>query len=785
MKEDPEKIKELLEKLDVLLKRQESFSEEINGLREEIYQLKTGQSEVSTEVEPVSEFAEEDLVPSEGHSSKEKIKYYVEKEPAQKHEKPPASKPKIDLEKFIGENLISKIGIVITIIGVAIGAKYTIENQLISPLTRIVLGYLVGIGLLGFGIRLKEKYKNYSAVLVSGAMAIMYFITFAAYSFYDLFPQVIAFALMVVFTIFTVIAAINYNKQVIALIGLVGAYAVPFLLGDGSGNVVVLFSYMVIINIGVLAIAFQKYWKPVYYSAFVLTWVIYSSWSAFNFYNAEYFNTGFAFLILFFVTFYVTFLAYKLLRKEQFNIGDILLLLANSFIFYGHGYAYLYDHASYNNLLGLFTLVNAIIHFIVSLVIYQQKLGDRKLFYLVSGLVLVFITIAIPVQLDGNWVTLLWAGQAVLLFWIGRTKAMPFYEQLSYPLMVLAFFSIIHDWNTAYHIYIPDEPETRISPLFNVNFLMSLLFIAGFFFINKWNRSEKYAAALPPKNWIFKIMSVLIPGILLVTLFFTFKMEISTYWTQLSIDSALTVQPEGQTYPNYYKNLDFDRFRTIWEINYALFFFSLLAFVNFKYIGSRLLAFVNLGLAIVTFLIFFSAGLSALTELRDSYLEQKLSEYYQRGIFNLIIRYISLAFATLLLFASYRFIRQKFLKSDFQNTYDFLFHIAIIWMISSELMNWMEIAGSAQSDKLAISIFWGIYALFLIILGIWKKQKHLRMGAIALFAVTLIKLFFYDLSDLDTIAKTTVFVSLGVLLLVISFLYNKYNHLINEVEAEN
>ncbi|NCP83308.1 MAG: DUF2339 domain-containing protein, partial [Bacteroidetes bacterium] len=147
----------------------------------------------------------------------------------------PAQKPlKIsnELEKFIGENLINKIGIAILIIGVAIGAKYSIENDLISPLTRIILGYLLGLGLLGLSIKLKATYENFSAVLVSGSMAIFYFLTYAAYSYYELIPQLITFALMVIFTVFTVIAALQYNKQIIAHIGLVGAYAVPFLLSD-------------------------------------------------------------------------------------------------------------------------------------------------------------------------------------------------------------------------------------------------------------------------------------------------------------------------------------------------------------------------------------------------------------------------------------------------------------------------------------------------------------------------------------------------------------------------
>jgi uncharacterized membrane protein len=90
----------------------------------------------------------------------------------------------------------------------------------------------------------------------------------------------------------------------------------------------------------------------------------------------------------------------------------------------------------------------------------------------------------------------------------------------------------------------------------------------------------------------------------------------------------------------------------------------------------------------------------------------------------------------------------------------------------------MDIFKSEQSYKLGLSILWGLYALYLIAYGIWKKKKHLRIGAIVLFAITLLKLFFYDISSLDTISKTIVLVSLGALLLIISFLYNKYKKLI-------
>lgn len=791
MTDNQDKMNQLLDKLEALLKRQDDFSREINNLRNEINTLKTSEAESSTGKEEIKEdrlvtdtdfeIKKEKVTPEyqtyEKQTTKEQPKYS-----APKTNKPP--KIKVDIEKFIGENLINKIGIAITVIGVAIGAKYSIEHDLISPLTRIILGYLTGIGLLGFGIKLKKKYANYSAVLVGGAIAIMYFITYSAYSFYNLIPQVFAFALMVIFTAFTVVAAINYNKQIIAHIGLVGAYAVPFLLSEGSGKVGILFSYMAIINVGILILSFKKYWKPLYYTSFGLTWLMYFLWYASKYQVNEHFGLALTFLSIFFTTFYLTFLAYKLLKKEKFEIHDILLLLANSFVFYGVGYAILSTHETGNQFLGLFTLTNAIAHFIVSAIIYKQKLADRNLFYLISGLVLVFITITIPVQLDGNWVTLLWVGEAALLFWIGRTKNVTVYEKLSYPLMALALFSIVHDWSTVYDTYNPENLETRITPLMNINFLTSLLFISAFGFINFLNQNKSYPSALISQKGLSKLVSFSIPAILLFTLYYAFRMEIATYWNQLYSDSVLTINTDGQQYSNNYRNYDLSKFKTIWIINYSLLFVSILSFLNFKKLRNQQLGLINLGLITLTVAVFLFQGLYVLSELRESYLEQTLSQYYQRGIFNIGIRYVSFAFVALTLVSCFKYVRQDFMQRDFKMAFDFMLYTSILWIASSELINWMDIAEPTQSYKLGLSILWGIYSLFLIAVGIWKKKKHLRIGAIALFGVTLIKLFFYDISHLNTIAKTIVFVSLGVLLLIISFLYNKYKHNISN-EADN
>ena len=786
MTDNLEIIKQLTDKIDMLLEKHEMFSKEIIELRDEIYTLKT--SELENIYEEEEETVEVPPTKTPFELQREKIMAEMNVKPKEKYthssanNTPPQPKtPKLqtDIEKFIGENLINKIGIFITIIGVAIGAKYSIDHQLISPLTRIILGYLVGVGLLGVGLKLKKNYENYSAVLVSGAMAIMYFITFAAYSFYDLYPQFVAFALMVVFTVFTVVAALNYNNQIISLIGLVGAYAVPFLLSDGSGRVAVLYSYMAIINIGILVIAFKKYWKILYYSSFALTWVIYASWFSTQYKFEEHFAIAATFLLIFFLIFYATFLAYKLIRKEKFEIEDVALLLVNSFIFYGIGYSMMYGHATLENNLGLFTVGNAFIHLIVSAVIYKQKLGDRNLFYLVSGLFLVFITIAIPVQLHGHWIILLWAAEAALLFWIGRTKSVTFYETLSYPLMFLAFFSVLRGLsiiNTAIdQLLLRDMP----TPFYNITFLTSLIFVSCFGIINIINQNKNYTAPWQGKDAIPKLMSYVIPGIFLISLYFTFLKEITNYWGLLLKSSEITINIKGQTLPDIHVNYDLEKLQVVWIINYSLLFFSILSFINIKKIKNANLGYVNLAINTFVVLMFLTFGLYMLSELRDSYLQQTLSQYYYRGVFHIIIRYISFAFVATIIYAIYKYIEQEFLDIDLKIAFDIMLFITILWIASSELINWMDIAHSTQSYKLGLSILWGIYSLMLIALGIWKKGKHLRIGAIIIFGLTLAKLFLYDISYLDTISKTIVFVSLGILLLIISFLYNKYKNIIS------
>jgi len=146
---------------------------------------------------------------------------------------------------------------------------------------------------------------------------------------------------------------------------------------------------------------------------------------------------------------------------------------------------------------------------------------------------------------------------------------------------------------------------------------------------------------------------------------------------------------------------------------------------------------------------------------------------------HLLIKYIGIILAGMMFYSLYKLLKDDIMATTKRWWVVFeLFIVFYIWvLLSNELLTWMDINYVADSFKLGMSILWGIIALSLIIFGLWKGKKHIRIFAIVLFAITSLKLFFYDTAHLGTISKTIIFISLGILLLITSFIYNKYNNL--------
>ncbi len=766
-----EKLNDLRKRLDDISLRHELFAQEIFNLKEEIDNIKQKDSIKSDQINLQKHKTVNKIYDDKKSTAIFTPPPLVNKNPEKpdliiktdKTDKQPSIKSeKSNIEKFIGENIINKIGIAVTIIGIGIGAKYAIDNKLISPILRIILAYLAGISLFGIALKLKSKYLNYSAVLMSGSITTMYFVTYIAYTLYDFIPQIPAFILMLLFTILTVAAAIKYNKQVIAHIGLVGAYALPLLLGNNSGNSAIMFSYMTLINLGILAISIKRYWKPILFSSMSITWLIFTIWHILN--SEESYSDGaLIFSTIFFTIFYACIIIYKSLNKEKFGTTNIILILTNSFIFYALGASIINNHFD-SNYLGLFSIANAAIHLLAGFIIYKNKIVDNNMFLFIMGLVITFITITVPVQFNGNWVTLLWICEATLMFTIGKTRNSSIYEKLSYAIMALSIISLMHDWgNINYSI---ESYQSEITPILNIQFITSFIYIAALSYIVYLQRKSKSQNNIG--ETIKAIVDYGLPSILILITYITFRIEIETYWRKLY--TVINANSD-------YLNRDITRLRSLWVIIYTIVFFFTLKLSNIKLLKNRTLGYSTIILSSITLLVFMIQGLYNSSLLRDSYLSS--STEHETNILHIGIRYIGILTSVALIYINWLYINRLKETPILKTVFECFIHLATLWIISSELINIMDILNLGQSYKLTLSILWGIYSLFMIILGIKYRKKHIRIAAIVLFGTTLLKLFTYDIAHLNTIAKTIVFLSLGIILLIISFLYNKYKNKID------
>lgn len=772
-------IQALLQQLDLIKKRQHFLSREIQKIEQQIESLKSKNlAEARPEISHSGDLGHQ-MVPTGSAALKNNppplstvIKPAIK--PVSGTPRPP--KTKSELERFIGENLISVIGISVLVIGIAIGVKYAIDKDLISPLSRIMLGFGACAALSAVALYLRIKYQHFSAVLLSGAMAGFYFVTFVAYDFYSLFGQLPAFGLMVAITVSTVFAALQYNRQIIAQLGLVGAYAIPFLLDNGRGQVLSLFTYMAIINTGILFVGIKRYWRTLYYSSFLLSWVIFLGWYFSDASVLVVSNTGPIFLTVFFTIFYGTFLFYKIIQKEQFRIEDVIFLFLNVFIFYGIGMDILQDRDYSGIHMALFTAFNALVHGIVSFLIDRQDGADRKIFYLTAGLSLIFITLAVPVYWDGNWVTLIWMGEALIIFWTGTKKSNISFVRLSYGLAALAILSLFQDWESTYNYY--SFGDKNFNSFFNIHFLSSLLCASalGYMGIEQAKKAPEASEVSPVGTnksiSIFMILAILV-------LYLSGYNEISYLWESKFHASRVIEYDATAGYETTIYQWGYKSFKSLWLIIYTMIFLSSIGIYNLKSWKNSQIGKVHLILSGIALLIFLIGGLYEISVLRDIYLGSN-PEVKKAGIFHLLIRYIGITAAGLMLLSAGLTMRAPFNIFKIKRIFDISVTMYFFAVLSSELYHWMDVFGFDDFHKLGLSIFWGIFAVGLVGLGIHWRKQHLRVTAIVLFSITLLKLFFYDISHLNTISKTVVFVSLGILLLIISFLYNKYKHMMQD-----
>ena len=201
-------------------------------------------------------------------------------------------KPPINWEQFMGAKLFAWIGGLALFLGVAFFVKYSFERNLIPPELRVAIGFVVGAALLVGGVLLKRKENAVTAqTLCATGVLVLYAVTFACRSYYHFafFGLVPTFLLMVLITAVAFLLAVRLNAMLVAVLGIAGGFLTPVLLSTGQDHPLGLFVYIVLLDIGLLAVAQRQQWHVLSILGAVGTALMQLSWIATFFVPEKYF----------------------------------------------------------------------------------------------------------------------------------------------------------------------------------------------------------------------------------------------------------------------------------------------------------------------------------------------------------------------------------------------------------------------------------------------------------------------------------------------------------------
>jgi uncharacterized membrane protein len=336
---------------------------------------------------------------------------------------PPREPPATDVvfkfirDFFTGGNTLVRVGVVILFIGVAFLLRYVAEHTHV-PIQLRLSGVAVGaVVLLIIGWRLRQKRPGYALAVQGGAIGILYLTVFASLRLFHVVDPGPAFLVLVLLAAFSAALAILQNSMAFALLGIGCGFLAPILASSGQGNHVVLFSYYGVLNLGILAIAWFKAWRPLNVVGFLFTFVIGTAWGVLE-YNPSLFASTEPFLSAFFVL-YVAIAILFSLRQRPILHGyvDGTLLFGVPVVAFGLQSALVHNwpfYAAYSA-----TAVSAMYLALAWLLHIGKRATQRLLVEAFMALGVAFLTLAVPLALDGRWTAATWALEGAALVWVG------------------------------------------------------------------------------------------------------------------------------------------------------------------------------------------------------------------------------------------------------------------------------------------------------------------------------------------------------------------------------
>ena len=375
-----------------------------------------------------------------------------------------------ELESMIGRRWVGYAAVLLILFAAAFFLKYAFDNRWIGEVGRVAIGIAAGVLMTSIGFKyFKRGWRVFSQILTGGGIVLLYLSAYAAFGYYHLVPQKVAFAFLAILIAEAATLALLYNAPSIAITALIGGFLTPLLLHSDRDQHLALFGYIIAIDLGALALL--KRWRGLRTLAFLGTHLLFWVW-----YEQSYHEQKLVAVLVFelavFLIFLAAHIAARLLgRLQSTSLEDIWLIAINPFVFFATAYHLL--NPFYHDWMGVFAIAMALQYAGAAKLLLDRTILNRAESLSLIGIALTFVTIAIPVQLRSNWITIAWAIEALTMLWVGIETKLRRLHISSCALFVLALGKLVF-WDTPLN-------RPMFTPVFNRYFLSSLLVIGCLF----------------------------------------------------------------------------------------------------------------------------------------------------------------------------------------------------------------------------------------------------------------------------------------------------------------
>jgi uncharacterized membrane protein len=635
------------------------------------------------------------------------------------------------LEMKLGTTWLNWVGIVMLLVGVGLFLKYAYDNAWIGPKGRLAIGAILGMIALGLGERFRRRdWSVLFQVLTGGGLATFYLCVFFSFQVYRLADQNISMILAILVTVLAVVMAVAHDALPIALLAVIGGFLSPVLLSTGVNHPYAFFTYIAILDMVAMGVAYFRRWRALDLLCFIGTIVMYLGWHQ-RFYASDQMTPALIYTSVFYLIFLLIptlhSLALRLPETEEALIFIIFSALFSLFSYYHMLFPI------YRYVLGFVVIGQALLVFLLFHV-WSRRVGTSN--NISAGLLTItlgLIIIAIPIQLRLYGIPIAWSVEGMVLVLLGIRFRQIICKVLGMIALILSAGGLLY--RLPLH-------RALFTPIFNIpfgswSFVIAMMAISAYQLRRNPRNPEKWTE-------IFFGISFLLA---LSLACFLLTVELSQNWT---INHPIA----------HYRTYEAGTLIVLWSL-IPIVIASILVSKGAK--TWMELSWVSFGIGAIVFI----AGLGNYS--------------YPSRWFALNASFLPRLVFVASLWGGACLSRRFDLKSA-ADVQAMAGHGFLALLVALECERWGHYGGviTAKMGFGMISAAWAIQAFAAIWIGLAKRSPLLRYLGFALFLLAVGKTLIIDMSELEKVYRITSFAACGLFLVAAGYFYQRYSSRILE-----